>query len=208
MGIRCYCPNGHRLNLKAFLAGRVGVCPKCDARFRIPLESEPKREDTPSSTSSQPAAVIDTSVTPQAPMAQAADPTASPVVPNPGAPVEPAMDPIQPAEPTQPMEPIQPIAEQPTAPVQPIETPQAAPQPSNDAYVPAQPTPAPSDPIAEAPELVWYVRPPSGGEFGPAKGDIMQRWIDEGRVTPDSLVWRQGWPEWQPANQAIPSLNR
>ena len=47
MGIRCYCPNGHRLNIKSFLAGKKGVCPHCDARFRIPLESEPKREEAP-----------------------------------------------------------------------------------------------------------------------------------------------------------------
>jgi hypothetical protein len=39
MGIRAVCPNGHRLNLKSFLAGRRGVCPDCGARFRIPEES-------------------------------------------------------------------------------------------------------------------------------------------------------------------------
>ena len=26
------------------------------------------------------------------------------------------------------------------------------------------------DPIAEAPDAVWYVRPPTGGQFGPADG--------------------------------------
>ena len=39
MGIRVVCPNGHRLHLKSFLAGRKGVCPDCAARFRIPEQS-------------------------------------------------------------------------------------------------------------------------------------------------------------------------
>lgn len=39
MGIRCYCPNGHKLNVKSEQAGLVGICPKCGARFQIPLES-------------------------------------------------------------------------------------------------------------------------------------------------------------------------
>ena len=39
MGIRFFCPNGHKLNVKTFLAGKRGICPNCDARFVIPLES-------------------------------------------------------------------------------------------------------------------------------------------------------------------------
>lgn len=39
MGIRFYCPNGHKLNVKSFLAGKRGKCPDCDARFQIPMES-------------------------------------------------------------------------------------------------------------------------------------------------------------------------
>ena len=36
MGIRCYCPNGHKLNLKSHLAGQRGICPECGVRFIIP----------------------------------------------------------------------------------------------------------------------------------------------------------------------------
>jgi hypothetical protein len=39
MGIRFLCPNGHRLNVKTFLAGERGICPECDARFIVPTES-------------------------------------------------------------------------------------------------------------------------------------------------------------------------
>jgi hypothetical protein len=36
MGIRVFCPNGHKLNVKSFLAGKRGVCPHCGAKFDIP----------------------------------------------------------------------------------------------------------------------------------------------------------------------------
>lgn len=39
MGIRFFCPRGHKLNVKAELAGKVGICPKCGERMLIPLES-------------------------------------------------------------------------------------------------------------------------------------------------------------------------
>lgn len=39
MGIRFYCPNGHKLNVKAEQAGKTGFCPKCGVKVQIPLES-------------------------------------------------------------------------------------------------------------------------------------------------------------------------
>lgn len=67
-------------------------------------------------------------------------------------------------------------------------------------------TPRSDDPIDESPHAVWYVRPPAGGQFGPADGPIMRRWLDEGRVSGDALVWREGWPDWRPAGGVFPSL--
>jgi hypothetical protein len=40
MGIRFSCPNGHRLNVKAHLAGKRGICPHCGVRVAIPPASE------------------------------------------------------------------------------------------------------------------------------------------------------------------------
>jgi DNA-directed RNA polymerase subunit RPC12/RpoP len=62
------------------------------------------------------------------------------------------------------------------------------------------------DPFSAAPDAVWYVRPPGGGQFGPANSDIMQRWLEEGRVSPDALVWREGWPDWKAAGPVFPTL--
>jgi hypothetical protein len=59
------------------------------------------------------------------------------------------------------------------------------------------------DPIAENLAANWYVRPPSGGQYGPAAGDIFRQWLNERRVTPDSLVWREGWGDWQRADAAL-----
>ena len=39
MGIRFYCPNGHKLNVKEFQAGRRGICPYCGAKIQIPTHS-------------------------------------------------------------------------------------------------------------------------------------------------------------------------
>lgn len=35
----------------------------------------------------------------------------------------------------------------------------------------------------------------------------MRRWIEEGRVSADSLVWREGWTDWLTAGPIFPALN-
>jgi len=57
--------------------------------------------------------------------------------------------------------------------------------------------------LLDDPVATWYVRPPSGGQYGPATGDMLRGWIDEARVTPTSLVWRDGWPQWRSAGEAL-----
>jgi hypothetical protein len=80
--------------------------------------------------------------------------------------------------------------------------PASAPRPA----VPATSFSAPPDPIAEAPTAVWYVRPASGGQFGPAQGDVLRQWLEQKRVGPDSLLWRDGWPDWRNAAAVFPYL--
>ncbi len=57
--------------------------------------------------------------------------------------------------------------------------------------------------VAEAPQAVWYVRPPGGGQYGPADGNVFYQWLTDQRVSPDSLVWRDGWPQWLVAGEAL-----
>ncbi len=81
--------------------------------------------------------------------------------------------------------------------------------PQNPPELPRPPAAAPPlalDPIDEAPDAVWYVRPATGGQYGPASGEIMRSWLNEGRVGASSLVWRAGWAEWRPAAATFPKL--
>ena len=240
MGIKFRCPNGHKLNVKSFLAGKKGICPHCGVSVRIPEgtaasvtaddhEGETEIETGGATTAVLTKAMADTvtvastlavpatSVAPVAtPVAQAA-PSAPAVVT--AAPVISAhvvaapMASIAPVAPVMAMPDTTPMTALPTVPIAsavpvaaaaPMGTPvQSGPlAPSPYAIMPA----AAIDPINEAPNAVWYVRPPSGGQFGPARGDIMRKWLGEGRVSADSLVWRDGWQDWKNAALVFPSL--
>lgn len=162
MGIKFHCPNGHKLNVKAFLAGKKGVCPKCGTKVRIPTESEPGLLDSD---------VEETEATQEGTAkSNGSGAVAAPVMASPKAPAV-----------------------------------SAAAAPAHAEHV--QETAASDDPIAEAPAAIWYVRPPTGGQYGPARGDIMRKWLSEGRVSSDSLVWREGWTDWQNAGKLFPMLN-
>jgi hypothetical protein len=204
MGIRFYCPNGHKLNVKDFLAGRRGICPFCGASVQIPLTSTRPPSGKASSEGEQSPSVASI---PGDPTPQQADPAAIQTGPSPATPaaaVEPVK--VEPAE----VEPRQlPAGEPPAAAVVP-----SSPAPASPAAPPSPPAkygapPAalqPLDPFAEAPDAVWYVRPQSGGQFGPATAEVMRTWLAEGRIAAGSLVWREGWRDWQDAAATFPQL--
>jgi hypothetical protein len=212
MGIRFYCPNGHKLNVKEFQAGRRGICPYCGTKFLIPSHSTRKssKEDRAARRA----------------FAAAAFPSANTPLQN----AESAISGNAPAGSTQTSTPnpssLPPIIAASNSELDKL------PQP-NDFFSqqvggrtgfdsPILPTPAdastnvlstfslddPSvalkqdaaaDPLSEAGDVVWYVRPPSGGQYGPATGKLMRQWLNEGRISPDTLVWREGWRDWQQA---------
>ena len=316
MGIRFLCPNGHKLNVKAFLAGQRGICPHCGERFVIPSESikNIRVESLGSARSpSEGAALIEedlefgdfavqshlvptmpsveipvftaptsSSPNPSAPLPGAGVSDVAAASPEVSAELNPAPNRPAPAPTRRPFDQpdgvggialeigedfsIVPPTSQANTPSAPIEddllaagnrfedlpdleeltaaargttspatapaampytsTPQASPaapasafpsaspapaaqatqRPARAGLQPAAPPPAPPaaamstvDPISELPHAVWYVRLVSGEQFGPASGDAMRRWLDEGRVPPGCLVWREGWPEWRPS---------
>jgi hypothetical protein len=61
-------------------------------------------------------------------------------------------------------------------------------------------------PQAAVVEDAWYVRPPAGGQFGPASSAEFVQWIGQGRVLPEAHVWRIGWPDWRRASDAANEL--
>lgn len=240
MGIRFYCPNGHKLNVKSFQAGRRGICPFCGAKIIIPAQSTRKggksehaaqggaeqeivlQPDPPDNAtmpaqgaapSTNAAAAIRPAFpgTPQTGALPTALPVGIPITPNDPAPRNlPASTPLSAAY-------RSPGALMGQVGIRPAEGPlpaQSAPQtaspisaaPDSPPTLPP-PTPAgPPDPLAEAGNIVWYVRPPSGGQFGPATSDVMRTWLGEGRVSADSLVWREGWRDWLVAGEVFPQL--
>lgn len=67
--------------------------------------------------------------------------------------------------------------------------------------------PGGADPIAEAPTMQWYAVPPgAASQYGPASGEEFRAWLQEGRITADSLVWRQDWADWKRAGDVFPQL--
>jgi hypothetical protein len=195
MGIRFYCPNGHRLNVKEFLAGKRGICPRCEVRFRIPLESEIPAGSPrirPGSVAAQGEAGAPNGKR-RAKAAMVAANSASETATSMAAPISrdgPA------AHDRAERDMFELCDDSPLA-HEVLIVPEVA--AAGDGSVV-------EDVISESPDAIWYVRPPTGGQYGPAKGDAVRRWIAEGRVAADALVWREGWAEWQAAGPVFRGL--
>ncbi len=211
MGIRFFCPNGHKLHVKGFQAGRRGICPHCGESMDIPLQStRPSSRHSASERSSAPrrGPAGQSTLEKESPAGRAAP--AELLAAAPEGPTEPSYDVLltggQPERATG---------------SSPHETPAVAATPANLGTATAEgwrpelggpqslPSAVPAaekDPLAELPSAVWYVRLPSGGQFGPASRDLMRTWIAEGRVSPDCLVWREGWRDWKEAGAVFPGL--
>ena len=263
MGIRFYCPNGHKLNVKQFQAGKKAICPFCGAKIQIPLESTrpsskaSKGHNAPGEVAGGHADQVEPNPPPPLPgqppgWPAASAPPGTPAtallasLPAPeaagstGPPAATSLSDVPPAMPLSPESlsagravvtsvagappPVAapgsaqaagaPATPQPGAPVARFDEVAPLPALALDKILAAEsPPPAPGpglqepvDPIAEAPEMIWYVRPPSGGQYGPASGVIMRTWMAEGRVSADSLIWREGWRDWQEAGKVFPQL--
>ncbi len=200
MGIRFQCPNCQgRLHVKAFLAGKQGVCPKCRGPVLIPHEDEGEQNSPAAGTAPDFPGFL-----PRCQTTLIAEPRRI-VRPTGGAPsrttppvgetgTRTAKNAANPKPvPTQ-LRPTKGPADIPTT---------SAAAPEARASRPS----VPSDgvlPWDEQPDAVWYVRPPSGGQYGPAQGSVLKRWVAEGRVSADAYVWREGWGDWRLAADVLP----
>jgi hypothetical protein len=79
MGIRFNCPNGHKLNVKEFLAGKRGVCPQCGAKFVIPMPTDVPLSEVPQPVGVGQSQSVEIDISP-APSHQTASTAASPSV--------------------------------------------------------------------------------------------------------------------------------
>jgi hypothetical protein len=151
MGIRFACNLcEHSLNIKRELAGKIGVCPQCGGRIRIPLDDTPRSQ--PLSAEATKAGSTTQQKTNGAMGKNATSLEGSAT-----------LDTLESDKPVD------------------------------------------SSPLDE-PGAQWYVRPPAGGQYGPASGEVLRSWIAENRVTASTLVWRDGWSQWRSARETLPEL--
>jgi hypothetical protein len=229
MGIRFFCPNGHKLHVKAFQAGKRGICPHCGVSMDIPLKSTRRssKQLGPSSASSAPPALTSQAI----PVTQEPEVVSLSVLGEDGPQrASSAMRSAGGAVASEAVGPTIGHRDQRTVPAAGdlateasfeafldlaglggLAAPGVAPSSGTEARLRSSAASPPGgtrmpDPLADPAEVVWYVRPPSGGQFGPANRDLMRAWITEGRVTPDSLVWREGWRDWQEAQSVLPQF--
>lgn len=200
MGIRFACHHcSHAIHVKDFQGGKRGKCPECGQSFRIPLQDatyslaidEELGEPVPQIAVASPgpkATAVHASTSVGAPTQTAIKPQPSVASAKGAKPVEkPVTKPVS-------KPPAKSVAKQNVAPPS---APPSAP-PVNAKIRPRA--------FAEAAGARWYVRPPSGGEYGPASEELLTVWIEEKRVTADSLLWREGQPQWLTADQLLPEL--
>ncbi len=220
MGIRFACHQcGKRLNIKSELAGRRGVCPACSARFRIPLSDAEKSlpvEQKPDSI----AASSSTASTPTPPSSRrlSARETGSPKTKSrpvgeglpQGAPSSVASAPANDAF----FSSEEDVGEERAGGQGAGEQREGEVPASEEGFEgkpfnvdPAVERPPSAELLSEhEPEAIWYVRPPSGNQYGPASTELLRQWIGEGRVAATSLLWRDGWPQWRTAVEVLPEL--
>ena len=73
MGVRFQCPGGHKLHVKAELAGKRGICPECGAKFVVPSFSGGRvAVDTSTPPVNPPAAADAAAVSASAPLSPSA----------------------------------------------------------------------------------------------------------------------------------------
>lgn len=148
MGIRFHCPNGHKLNIKGFLAGKRGICPQCDSRFIIPTTSGGQAIAIEDHVESQLESIAQTQTNPAA---------------------------------------------------------------ASESIIISPPVPASAPPSAQSEQTPlpehWYIRPAKGDvQYGPATTEMMQAWIAEERIAPDSWVWKTGWAQWKFGSEVLEEL--
>ncbi len=225
MGIRFYCPNGHKLHVKAFQAGMRGICPYCGAKVQIPLQST--RESTKLLRARRRQLAAERAAN-QGSQAAVADDRASHGSSDPQVMTSPplefgASEDGQSSTPSFGSEPVpeyrsfpSPLTEEEVGtslvtgdrvavPPDATGTAELAVSAATEESL-SERAGGESDDVLADTHLVWYVRPPSGGQFGPATGDIMRQWLQEGRITPDTFVWREGWRDWQEARHLFSSF--
>jgi hypothetical protein len=189
MGLKFLCHLcEHPMHVKDFLAGKRGKCPQCGGSIRIPANGEEyslpiladlKGTESANELANEVAAVTTTNDH-RTHVASVVTSKATSTPNETRTPSDRATSTTEPAKSSG----------------------------SASSSAPAKPTSVIPEVISEAPNAAWYVRPPSGGQYGPAIGSVFWDWLNEKRVGESSLVWREGWGTWQTAKEVFPDFFR
>jgi hypothetical protein len=204
MGIKFHCPNGHKLHVKYFLAGKKGLCPKCGVRILIPLESV---DAAKSVAASEPVShsVAGDSAANSCRNGDITNTTALPTID--------ANLPDQLMGANAGLAPAANFEDDLVV----FDSPQGAEvefeivaEGHASASVAAPTMPAsnvasgikPASPHDNA-NTIWYVHLPTGQRWGPANTDNISQWMQQGHIPATALIWRDGWLEWKLAADAF-----
>jgi hypothetical protein len=167
----------------------VGVAPSKQNKKPAPNHSQPASSQPASSqpASSQPTSSQPTSSQPASSQPASSQPASS----------QPTSSQPTKAQPTK----AQPVKLTPTVPSE-LDSPAAnhnlGPQPDEIGLLPRA--------VTDFPNSIWHVRPPAGGQYGPAPAEVFIQWLVEGRVDQQALVWRDDWQDWQQAASVFPEF--
>lgn len=184
MGICFFCPNGHPLNVKAELAGRVGLCPKCHVKMRIPLQS--MREIDEKDYHGQPTAEAVTHKREERSGSEKKTKTPDRTEVDDSSSVA--------SEKGNELTLNELIR-------------QATEGPSRSSRERGELLSLPSSSeLLSNPDFLWWVVTPDGQRYGPAQGPVLQTWINERRVGPKMKILRNGWKESHEVGEVFPEI--
>jgi len=188
MGIRfnCHLCN-HPLHVKDFQANKRGKCPSCQGAFRVPSKSAEYSISLDPKLASSSGVLMPVPKSMSKRVAQGATDTASAKSSSAKSPVHTETEPNGTNQ-------SQGSTQAPEA---------ATTVKSIDAAAIPQTSDIPASLLPHI-DARWFVRPPSGGQYGPATTPMLVDWITERRITADSFLWREGMESWMSAVEVIP----
>lgn len=184
------------LHVKDFQAGKRGKCPKCQGSFRVPAKDSDfslaveesaaipviGKSTVQSKLKSKASSVLDAKMPEKKPLAKSVSP--------------PRPDPRTVSTESASVQSTSQIKPKDTLTQKPAEKPTEKPLEADALTMPAS--------LLPLLDVRWFVRPPSGGQYGPATTQMLLDWIGQKRVTADSLLWREGLTTWVSARELVP----
>lgn len=185
MGIRFFCPSGHKLNIKEHLAGKVGYCPHCGMQLTIPLVSIRRSSKLGGGSLSPEEIEAEMKRREELALLRKSGKAETQVAAHDATFHDATFD----------EDDVLHILE---------DIPDSA-----EGAEPEVTSNGPPGVRGEVPKVlaeaeIMYIQIPGGKQYGPISGQVVYVWLCEKRLAPDMLLWREGWSDWVEAQKVIP----